>query len=183
MPPELAPGSTKLARFSGTCSRGSSVAEGSCAAGQEDILAHVAAERHVSGRRARPVLRGLTRGSATHGVRRARVDGAVAVEVPAVQDGLDHGFPAVEVLADRREVVTKVEVERVPAVGHVLHQLRVHELEEISAAGVVVDDGPGEGVVEVPLDVPPAPVQLRLQRVVVVGVRLGIVDDIADAGL
>ena len=48
---------------------------------------------------------------------------------------------------------------------------------------IVVNDGSGEGVVDVPLDPSDTPVQLHLERVVVVGVALGKVDDIADSSV
>src|SRR6185436_7686822 len=103
--------------------------------------------------------------AATHRIGSARVDGAVAVQVPTVQYELCHRFPevAAETLAHRREVITHVEVDCVPAVSHVLRQLRVDKLEEIPVACVVVNDGAGPSVIDAPLNLTPAPVQLRLQ--------------------
>ena len=119
--------------------------------------------------------------AAAHGVWRARVDRAVAVDVPAVQHRL--GDRVAPHLAGLRQVITEVEVDGVTAVGHVLRQVRVDKLKQRGLAGVVVNDGPGEGVVEVPLEPPDTPVQLHLERVVVVGVAVGKVDDVADAGV
>ena len=119
---------------------------------QEDVAPHLAAERQVSGRSAGPVLRRLAGGAATHRVRSAGVDRAVAVDVPAVQHRL--GDPVVpHLLAHVGKVVTEVEVDGVAAVDHVLRQLRVDKLPAASVlAVVVVNDGSREGVVEVPLD-------------------------------
>ena len=127
MPSELAAGSVKLAEFRAHCSRGSSVLDGYCPRRKEDVGAHLAPERDAAGGRAGPIAgRRVLRGAA-YGKRSAVVDGAVAVDVPAVEDGGRHFSRRAAAVGN---VISHIEIDGLRAVGNVLAQLGVDPLVE-----------------------------------------------------
>src|SRR5207248_3142684 len=117
------------------------------------------AERNAARRSDRPITDRRTRRRAANRVRSPRVDGAVPVDVPPIQESLGKGVAPQT--AGHREIVAHVEVYGMWPIGHILAQLRVDPLVER------VSDGPAPGVVGVPLQLSDAAVHLLLERVVI----------------